>query len=194
MSAKIWDSAAQAFADPQNVPKRYDAGSGAFVDTEGKAFDHDEESWKEVWPDKTYLIRDGADKVAGGWKWIRLVGTPSEAWMPGYLQLTNTYQFGSTNWYITNEPVNLEGKSRLCITVDVQGTVDVIKFMGLFNNNTFPASNVQGISYATHAFDDPFAKTTICIDFVPATGKYIGFGVGVVGGTTVFRIYDVWLE
>ena len=179
--------------DDTAIPQAYDPALGAYRDA-ASALVRDGEIWREVWPDKTYLIRDGADRTAGGWKWISLVGTPSEAWMPGCLQLANTYQNGSTNWYITSEPVNLEGKSRLCITMDVQGPGNVSRNIGLFNNNAFPANNTDGIFYATHAFGDPFAKTAICIDFVPATGKYAGFGVGVIGGTTVYRIYDVWLE
>lgn len=59
MAAMKWDSAAQAFADPQNVPKRYDPNSGAFVDTTGKAFDHDAEAWVEKWsPNRVLHLYD----------------------------------------------------------------------------------------------------------------------------------------
>lgn len=71
MGAKIWDSAAQAFAEPQNVPKRYDPNPGAYVDTAGKAFDHDAEAWVEKWsPNRVlYLYKDGDEctDVTGGW-------------------------------------------------------------------------------------------------------------------------------
>lgn len=173
--------------------KTYNPDIAAYEDCDS-ALVHDGGVWREVWPEKTYLIKDGVDRTTGGWKWIRLVGAPAESWMLGYLQLINTYQNGSTNWYITDMPVNLMGKSRLCITMDAQGPGNVSRYIGLFNGNTFPANDVDGTFYATHAFKDSFARTTICIDFVPVTGKYVGFGVGTIGGTTVYRIYDVWLE
>lgn len=71
LSAKIWDTVSQAFVERQNVPKRYDAGSGAFVDTTGRAFDHDAEAWVEKWSPvkQLYLYNEGNEctDVTGGW-------------------------------------------------------------------------------------------------------------------------------
>lgn len=71
MSVMIWDSSAQAFAEPQNVPRRYDAGSGAYVDTEGRAYDAEVEAWAEKWSPvkQLYLYKDGDEcvDVTGGW-------------------------------------------------------------------------------------------------------------------------------
>lgn len=71
MSVKIWDSASQAYAEPQSVPKRYDTESSAYVDTTGQAYSEADAAWEEKWsPNKRlYLYNEGDEctDVTGGW-------------------------------------------------------------------------------------------------------------------------------
>ena len=70
MSVKIFDSASQAYAEPQSVPNRYDAESSAYVDTTGKAYDPDAAAWEEKWSPKLYLYNEGDEctDITGGWR------------------------------------------------------------------------------------------------------------------------------
>lgn len=99
MSVMIWDSAAQAFAELQNVPERYDARCGAFVDTTGKVFDRDAEAWKKVWPEKIYFYKDGI--VPSGIEW----GVPF------------SYNESDMSWKLPPRDMTLEdGKIKFSIT------------------------------------------------------------------------------
>ena len=56
MSVKIWDSESQAFKETQNVPQRYDAVSGAYVDTTGHAYSQEDAAWTERWSANKELV------------------------------------------------------------------------------------------------------------------------------------------
>lgn len=49
MAALRWDEKAQAFVESTNVPMRYDAESGAWVETTGMAWDEESQAWTERW-------------------------------------------------------------------------------------------------------------------------------------------------
>jgi hypothetical protein len=55
MAALIWDNEAQAFKEPDEVPKRYAPDAGAYVETTGKAYDPDVGAWEEKWNTGTKL-------------------------------------------------------------------------------------------------------------------------------------------
>lgn len=78
---------AQAYGEPLDTPKRYDAESSAYVDTTGKAYDPDAEAWAEKWSAskefKGYIVKNGIlqipsthnavaalETVNGGWEGI----------------------------------------------------------------------------------------------------------------------------
>ena len=63
MSVKIWDSASQAFTEPQNVPRRYDTESGAWADTTGKAYSQTDAAWTERWGAGFAVVRKGLPKL-----------------------------------------------------------------------------------------------------------------------------------
>lgn len=49
MAVKRYYPDAQAYGETLSVPKRYDASSGAYVETTGKAYDPDAAAWEEKW-------------------------------------------------------------------------------------------------------------------------------------------------
>ena len=152
---------------------------------------------RQVWPERKYIIRNGVqdNAITGGWKWIKVVGTPAATWKNGYLELTNQYDNGSTNYYITQKTIPLDGKSVLCITLEVTTNGELHgQHIGLWNSNSFAANKLDGQIYACNFLQSNIQKQTIRIPFYAATGKYLGIGVEAIGGTTVLKVYDVWLE
>ncbi|MCI8627375.1 MAG: hypothetical protein HFI40_14110 [Lachnospiraceae bacterium] len=150
-----------------------------------------------MWPERKYIIRNGVQNndITGGWKWLKVVGTPTATWKNGYLELTNTYGNGSTNYYITKKAMPLFGKSVLCISLETTTTGDEFgQHIGLWNNNTFPANNTGAAMYAVKFFNSNQPRQVIRIPFREASGKYLGIGCEVIGGKTILKVYDVWFE
>lgn len=119
MSVKIWDSASQAFVEPQNVPRRYDAESGAFVDTTGKAYDVGAAAWAEKWsPNKPlYLYNEGDEcvDITGGWKLKPYSGY--ESYTSVKKNASNMYFYLAYANYcgslVTNNKIDVTGYSKL---------------------------------------------------------------------------------
>lgn len=49
MAALRWDTESQAYVETNEVPKRYDHASGAWVETTGMAWDNESQAWTEKW-------------------------------------------------------------------------------------------------------------------------------------------------
>lgn len=114
MSVMIWDSASQAFSETTEVPKRFDAESGAWVDTTGMSYDNAAGAWTERWsPEKRlYLYNEGDEctKVTGGWVGGQAVDRTS--YSAGTLtknatSMTVRTESGQWYWAITIKTIDL---------------------------------------------------------------------------------------
>lgn len=146
---------------------------------------------EQVWPVRVYLIQAGVINTenTGGMVWKTVVGTPSAYQRSGYLELQNYYTAGSTNYYMSNRAISLDGKSKLYVTYERYGNGSH-GLIGLFTGNAYP----NNTHYVVHNDTGAVSKQTVCISFTPASGKYLGIGVGTTGGTATVRVYDIWIE
>lgn len=90
MSVMIWDSASQVFSETTEVPKRFDAESGAWMETTGMAYDDEAGAWMEMWSNdnKIYLYKDGNEYeyITGG---CNTEGWTCSTWSVGAIKSYN---------------------------------------------------------------------------------------------------------
>lgn len=206
MSVKIWDSASQAFVEPQNVPRRYDAENGAFVDTTGKVYDADAAAWAEKWSQnkQLYLYNEGDEcvDITGGWKLKPRSGC--ESYTSVQKNATNMYFYlANANYHgslVTNNKIDVAGYRKLVFSGNFEfGTSSYTPTVGLgVEYDSIPSSG-----YASYAdYDSPktgytYKDTTInemVLDLSDVTNNLLIPVIHGVCGVLKFTFEKIWLE
>ena len=195
MSVKIWDSASQAFVEPQNVPRRYDAGSGAYVDTDGKAYSEADAAWMERWSkDKTpYLYNEGDEctDVTGGWD-IKY-NVSSSRFQRNSDNLSYTATADSWSYCTSNNLMDLSKYSKLKMLADIN-----ISFSNMWNYAGFRlySSKDYGTKYGEAYRSDvgSVSDYVLEMDISSISSAYVYLYANSLQNEVSIKIKKVWLE
>lgn len=224
MSVKIFDSTSQAYAEPQSVPKRYDAESSAYVETTGNAYDPDAGAWEEKWSPILYLYNEGDEckDVTGGWRLASKNYTadsdrPKADFVPGYFWGTTsknanniTIDVGTNvGGYLVIKSImtasivsQIKNYSKLCVECKYElSASQTHSFLSVCVKSANPdGANIytNGLAAASTTDGQPFnGVLEIDISKVTQGGyiiAYIPFNPPAMAMTSKATIKKIWLE
>ena len=206
MSVKIWGSVSQAFTEPQNVPRRYDSGSGAYVDTTGKAYSEADAAWTERWSKnkRLYLYNEGDEctDVTGGWvgyaakssSWSGGTPTVPSITRGAFSMTVNPSKSNTIGQIKTSNPIDVTGYSKLCI--EYSGSTgsysSVYFFLNKSNISDVDSSKGSAIFLLekNDSVENGISEMNIS-DIGSSEYIYINFTCGTSAN---LELYKVWLE
>ena len=211
MAALRWDEKAQAFVESTNVPMRYDAESGAWVETTGMAWDEESQAWTEKWSPNNnilYLYDSGDEYVntTGGWDKTMTYGNVNGINFSKY----SDYMYGYSNGCLTRftcstlNKINVTNYNKLYfkwemdfsigspINATMFGLSDKVDCDQEYVNDETQDDNMSRLM---HNNEHPSGIVEEYLDISNVSGeRYINFMCYADTGPTVMKVYKVLLE